>query len=86
MFEQDVAVLVQCTRLLAARMDDLEELLEESRFLECELPVVFVDIEHASLRSRICRSFCFVNCRSNPVYVKDARKRQPAEPGADDRD
>jgi hypothetical protein len=26
-------------------------LLEESRFLECELPIVFVDIEHAALRS-----------------------------------
>jgi len=33
--------------LLAARVDDLEEIIEESRCLERELSVVLVDIEHA---------------------------------------
>ena len=61
-------------------------LIEESRCLECELPVVFVDIEHAPLRSRVCRGFRFVDRRCNTVNVEDAGKCQAAEPGTDDRD
>ena len=79
-------MLVQCARFLTAGMDDLEELLEESRCLERKLPVAFVDIEHAALHSRIRRGICFVYDRCNPLNVEDARKCQPTEPGTDDRD
>src|SRR5271156_4934380 len=84
--EQDVAVLVECPRCLTAGVDNLEKLLEESRCLKCKLPVVFVDIEHAALRSRVRRGLRFVDRRSNTVNVKDACKCQAAEPGTDDRD
>ena len=86
MMEQDFTVLVQYARFLAAGVDDLQELLEESRSLECKLPIVFVDIEHAALRSRIRGSLCFVDRRSNTVNVEDACKCEAAESGTYDRD
>jgi hypothetical protein len=55
-------------------------LIEESRCLECELPVGFVDIEHASLHSRICRGFRFVDRRSNAVDVEDPARVRPPSP------
>jgi hypothetical protein len=61
-------------------VDDLNELVKESRSLEGELPVVFVNIEHAPLRARIRRGFRFVDRRYNTVNVEDARKRQSTEP------
>jgi hypothetical protein len=67
-------------------VDDLEKLPEESRCLECELPIVMVDIEHATLRSRIRGGFNFVDRRSNTVNVEDACKCETAESGTDDRD
>jgi hypothetical protein len=45
-----------------------------------------VDIEHTALRSRVRRGFRFVDRRSNPVNVEDARKCQATKPGANDRD
>ena len=86
LIEQDVAVLVEYPRCLTASVDDLEELLEEPRRLECELPVLFVDIEHAPLPSRVRRGFRFVDRRYDTVNVEDSGKCQPAEPGTDDRD
>jgi hypothetical protein len=85
MFKQDIAVLVEHSRCLAAGVDDFKELIEESRCLECELPVGFVDIEHASLHSRICRGFRFVDRRSNAVDVEDPGKSKATEPRTDDR-
>src|ERR1700733_5535317 len=67
-------------------MYDLDKFLEKARCLESQLPVVFVDIEHAPLRSCVCRGLRLVNRRCNPVNVEDARKCQPAQPGTDDRD
>ena len=86
LIEQDVAVLVQYAGFLTARVDDLEKLLEESRRLECKLPVVFVDVEHAALPSRTRRGFRFVDRRSNTVNMEGACKGEAAESGADDRD
>ena len=43
LIKQDVAVLVEYPLRLGTSEDDLEELFEESRCLECELPVVFVE-------------------------------------------
>jgi len=57
---------------------------EDPRCLECELAVVFVDIEHATLRSRVRRGFGFVNDRGYAVDMQDPGKRQPAEPRTDD--
>ena len=71
LIKQDVAVLVEYPLRLSTGEDDLEELIEESRCLECELPVVFVDIELAPLRARVCRGFRFVDRRSNAVNVED---------------
>ena len=85
MFKQDIAVLVEYPRCLTAGVDDFEELIEESRSLQRELPVVFVDIEHAALRSRVCRGFRFVDRRRNAMDVEDAGESQPAEPRTDDR-
>jgi hypothetical protein len=66
-------------------MNDLEELIEESRCFKRELPVVFVDIQHAPLRSRVCRGFRFVDRRGDAMNVKHPRKRQSTEPRTDDR-
>ena len=66
-------------------MDDLQKFFEEPSRFECELPVVFVDIEHAALRSRTRRGFCFVDRRSNAVNVEDACQCKAAESGTDDR-
>jgi hypothetical protein len=86
LIKQDVAVLVEHPRCLPPGVDDLEKFIEEPRCPECELPILFVDIEHAPLRSRVCRGFRFVDRRCNTVNVEDARKCQPAEAGTDDRD
>jgi hypothetical protein len=45
-----------------------------------------VDIEHAALRSRIHRGLRFVDRRSNPLNVEDARECEAAESGTDDHD
>jgi hypothetical protein len=52
-------------------VDDLKKLFEEPGCLECELPVVFVDIEHAPLCSRIRGGFRFVDHRCNTVNMED---------------
>src|ERR1700723_1434375 len=67
LIQQDVCVLVEHALSLRLGLDEPEEFLKESRCLEGELPVVFVDIEQASLPAGVCRSFGFVNGRSNSV-------------------
>ena len=47
--QQHAAVLVECASLLAARVNDFKESIEESRSLQCQLAIVFVNVEHASL-------------------------------------
>lgn len=79
-------MLVEYPRCLTARVDDLEKLFEEARCLERELPVVFVDVEHAALCSCVRRGFRFVDGRGDTVNVEDARKHQASKPGTDDCD
>ena len=86
LIEQDVAILVHYPLRLSLSADEFEELVVEPGCFECELPVVFVDIEQAPLRSRVRRGFRFVDRRSDAVNVQDSGKCQPTEPGTDDHD
>jgi hypothetical protein len=79
-------VLVEYTRRFAAGVDDFAKLCEQSRCLKRELPVMFVDIEHAPLRSCIRRGVRFVDRRGNSVDVKNTGQHQATKAGADDRD
>ena len=86
LIQQDVGVFVEDILRLSLSLDEAEELLEESCRLECELPVVFMDIEQAALSTCVCRSFRFLDRRGNSMNVEHTRKRQSAEPSTDDRD
>src|ERR1700678_1583972 len=85
LIEQDVAVLVEDPLRLGARENDLEELVVEPRCLECQLPVVIVNIEQASLGAGGRRGFGFVDRCCDTVNMQDPGKRQPAEPRTNDR-
>ena len=80
LIQQDVGILVEDALRLSLAWMSGGIRQEESRRLECELPVVFVDIEQASLRSYVRSSFCFVDRCCNSVDVEDARSVRPPRP------
>jgi hypothetical protein len=71
---------------ILARKREAKKLVEEARGFQPELPVVFVDVEQAALRSRVGRSFGFINRRGDAVDVQDTCERQSAKAGTDDGD
>ena len=52
--------------------------VEQACVFERDLPVVFVHVEEATLRSRMNGRFCFVDGGGNAVKVKDAGKDKAA--------
>lgn len=86
LLEHEGFVLVEHAQCLTALVDETEERVEETGVLEGELPVVVVDVEHAALGAGAGRGLRLVDGDRNAVDVQDPGERQPAEPGADDRD
>ena len=79
-------MLVEHARCLAALVDDRAELAGEAGGFECELPVVFVDVELTALRAGLRRRLGLVDRRRDAVDVENACEGEAAEPRADDRD
>ena len=60
-------------------MDNASEFFIQFRSLQCKLPILLMDVQHATLCSGRRRGFRFVNRDRDTVYVQNTRKNQTAE-------
>jgi len=76
--EKNIAILIDDAFRIFAGTHERKEGVEQACIFECDLPVVFVHVEKATLRSRMNGCFCFVDGGGNAVNVKDAGKDKAA--------
>jgi hypothetical protein len=76
--EKNIAILIDDAFRIFAGTHDWKEGVEQACIFEGDLPVVFVHVEKAALRSRMNGCFCFVDGGGNAVNVKDTGKDEAA--------
>jgi hypothetical protein len=76
--EENITILIDDAFRIFAGTHERKEGVEQACILEGDLPVVFVHVEKAALRSGVNGCFCFVDGRWNAVKVKDAGKDKAA--------
>jgi hypothetical protein len=76
--EKNIAILIDDAFRILAGTNEWKEGVEQACIFEGDLPVVFVHVEKATLRSRMDGCFCFVDGGGNAVNVKDTGKDEAA--------
>ncbi len=76
--EENITILIDDAFRIFAETNEWKEGIEQPCIFEGDLPVVFVHVEKAALRSRMNGRFCFVDGGGNAVKVKDAGKDKAA--------
>jgi hypothetical protein len=76
--EKNISILIDDALRVFAGTHEWKEGIEQACIFEGDLPVVFVHVEKAALRSRMNGCFCFVDGGGNAVKVKDTGKDKAA--------
>jgi hypothetical protein len=86
LIEENFAILSDDAFCIFAGTHEWKESVKQACIFEGDLPVVFVHVEKATLRSRMNGCFCFVDGGGHAVNVKDAGKDKAARARTDDCD
>jgi hypothetical protein len=76
--EKNLAILIDDAFRVFAKTHERKEGVEQTCIFKGDLPVVFVHVEKAALRSRMNGCFRFVDGGGNAVEVKDTGKDKAA--------